>query len=86
MIVVTSARDVQHPGLITFYDQERVWAADRPVLIVLGTGRGFSAEFMQRADFALVPLQGLTDYNHLSVRSAAAIILDRWLGLNVKLG
>ena len=39
---------------------------------------------IKRADYALVPLAGMTDFNHLSVRSAAAIILDRWLGINEK--
>ena len=32
---------------------------------------------MARADLRLEPLTGPTDYNHLSVRAAAAIILDR---------
>ena len=27
-----------------------------------------------------IPLEGFSDYNHLSVRSAAAIVFDRWLG------
>ncbi len=46
-------------------------------LIVLGTGWGLAPEIMQRADVVLEPVVGPTDYNHLSVRSAAAIILDR---------
>jgi len=33
-------------------------------------------------DMLLEPIEGYTDYNHLSVRSAAAIILDRLLGKN----
>jgi len=31
-------------------------------------------------DHRLAPIQGVSNYNHLSVRSAAAIILDRLLG------
>ena len=32
------------------------------------------------ADYLLDPVEGYTDYNHLSVRSAVAIILDRLAG------
>lgn len=48
-----------------------------PHLIVLGTGWGLAPEVTERADVMLEPIQGPSDYNHLSVRSAAAIILDR---------
>ena len=54
------------------------------MLIVFGTGQGLSDEIMAQSDFILAPVQGLTNYNHLSVRSAAAIVLDRWMGLNPK--
>jgi hypothetical protein len=33
-----------------------------------------------RADCVLAPIDGRDGYNHLSVRSAASIILDRLLG------
>lgn len=56
----------------------------QPVLMLLGTGQGLAQECIDKADYCLEPLQGLTEYNHLSVRSAAAIIFDRWLGLNVQ--
>jgi hypothetical protein len=35
---------------------------------------------MAHADYILDPLAGAGTYNHLSVRSAVAIILDRLLG------
>jgi hypothetical protein len=37
-------------------------------------------EFISKADYVLDPIAGTADYNHLSVRSAAAIIFDRLLG------
>ncbi|MFW6334139.1 MAG: RNA methyltransferase [Desulfosalsimonas sp.] len=49
-------------------------------LLVLGTAWGLSDEFMRGADCRLAPIVGASDYNHLSVRSAAAIILDRLMG------
>jgi hypothetical protein len=48
-------------------------------LVVLGTGWGLAPEVLNRADVVLEPVVGGTNYNHLSVRSAAAVILDRLL-------
>ena len=49
----------------------------RPVLLVFGTAWGLDRALLQAADYILDPIEGLSDYNHLSVRAAAAIILDR---------
>jgi len=48
-----------------------------PELILLGTGWGLTREVLGRVDDVLESIHGTDDYNHLSVRSAAAIILDR---------
>ena len=48
-----------------------------PYMLMLGTGWGMSAELLARADYFLEPIKGPTDYNHLSVRAACAIMLDR---------
>lgn len=81
LVMATSARPTgskqQH---ITFDDQGKVWAAGRPVLILFGTGQGLSPACIELVDLIMPPVTGLTSFNHLSVRSAAAIILDRWLG------
>lgn len=53
---------------------------DKPVLFLFGTGWGLASEVTQQADFVLEPIKGMGMYNHLSVRSAVAIILDRLLG------
>ncbi len=81
LVIATSARTVEHKGHITFYDQAKVWEDDRPVLFVFGTGQGLTPECIAKCDFLVPPLEGLTDFNHLSVRSAVAIILDKWLGV-----
>lgn len=49
-------------------------------LIVLGTGWGLTDEMMAGFDYVLRPIYGVGAYNHLSVRSAASIIMDRLLG------
>ena len=51
----------------------------KPHVLVLGTAWGLSEDFILTADYVLEPIVGKTDYNHLSVRSAAAIIFDRLL-------
>ena len=85
IIVVTSAAPkVAKEKIITYYDQERVWAHQRPVLILFGTGNGLAQSIMEQADYVLLPIEGFSDFNHLSVRSAAAIVLDRWLGIQRK--
>lgn len=53
---------------------------EKPYLIMLGTGWGLSEEIIKLSDYILDPIYGPSDYNHLSVRSAAAIIMDRILG------
>ncbi|MCX5751272.1 MAG: RNA methyltransferase [Candidatus Saganbacteria bacterium] len=49
----------------------------RPVLLVFGTGWGMTEEVLEKCDYMLQPIVGSGQYNHLSVRSAVAIILDR---------
>jgi tRNA (guanine37-N1)-methyltransferase len=84
VLVATSARDVHGVPRITYSDQAKVWALNRPVLLIFGTGRGLAQELLVRCDFVLQPIKGFSDYQHLSVRSAAAVIFDRWLGWNEK--
>ncbi len=52
----------------------------RPLLLLFGTGWGLAEEVVDRVDRVLAPIQGGAEYNHLSVRSAAAIVLDRLFG------
>jgi hypothetical protein len=54
--------------------------SNKPYLILFGTGWGMAEEFFDKADAVLEPIAGAAEYNHLSVRSATAIILDRLLG------
>ena len=50
---------------------------NRPWLLMFGTAWGLADSVLEQADYILAPIRGHADYNHLSVRSAAAIILDR---------
>lgn len=84
LVVATSARLTDAQSVVSFFDQKTVWKQDRPVLILFGTGQGLAQPVINRCDFLLLPVQGFADFNHLSVRSAVAIVLDRWLGVNQK--
>lgn len=81
LLIGTSARKTTGK-MISFYDQDMVWQEGRPVLLILGTGQGLSDDLMSRCDYILNPIHGFSDFNHLSVRSAAAILMDRWMGRN----
>lgn len=51
------------------------------VIIALGTAWGLSKAFVNGCDLLMEPISGVNGYNHLSVRSAASIILDRMVSL-----
>ncbi len=51
-----------------------------PVMLLFGTGFGMAPPMLERADLTLPPVLGAGEYNHLSVRAAAGIILDRLRG------
>jgi hypothetical protein len=79
LLVATSAKVAD--GRISFADLRARLATDKaPHLLILGTGWGLTKEILERADLILEPIRGITDYNHLPVRAAAAIMLDRLRG------
>lgn len=84
LVIATSARSVASVPSLNFHDQDQVFGQERPVLLLFGTGQGLADSVFDRCDYMLLPVEGFSDYNHLSVRSAAAIVFDRWLGINLK--
>lgn len=77
-IVATTAR--RREGSLSFCQLREMLGRPTPLVLAFGTAWGLTEEFMAAADHILDPLVGDGEYNHLSVRSAAAIILDRLLG------
>ena len=76
--VATSARSgFQNIG---YSDFRKGLMRGRPYLLMFGTAWGLPDVLLSSADHVLDPIQGDGGYNHLSVRSAAAITLDRLLG------
>ncbi|AJG41244.1 hypothetical protein TRQ7_07245 [Thermotoga sp. RQ7] len=81
LIFFTSAK--KREGDISFEEGRRIiMETDRPVLILLGTGWGLPDEILVISDYILEPIRAGSDFNHLSVRAAAAIIIDRLIGEN----
>ncbi len=89
-VVLTDAKT--HPNSVSYPDYRKELARlstgerTKPSVIVFGTGWGVSDVFFPEVHRILAPVYGPEGeqekggYNHLSVRSAVAIILDRLLG------
>jgi hypothetical protein len=76
--VVTDAKP--HERSISYGALAEMIRSKHPHLLLFGTAWGLTQEFIDQADYVLAPITGRRGYNHLSVRSAAAIVLDRLLG------
>ena len=76
--VATCARD--YPSSIGYREFRSILERGEPHLLIFGTAWGLAETFIAGADYILAPIKGAGDYNHLSVRTAAGIILDRLLG------
>ena len=74
-ILATRARDGQNRE--GFEEARKRLAEGTPQLILFGTAWGLAPEILAKADGVLPPLKGRNKFNHLSVRSAVSIILDR---------
>lgn len=84
-VVLTDARPM--PNTVSYADYRKELMDPnrpfKPVVIVFGTGWGVSDVFYPEVHRILAPVYGpggAEGYNHLSVRSAVAIILDRLFG------
>ena len=67
---------------VTSYKEmrQRMEREEGPFLLVFGTGYGLAEEIFEKSDAVLEPIGDPSDWNHLSVRSAVAITLDRLFG------
>lgn len=81
LMVATSARE--HPKAVNYPDmrKEMLQNPTQPYLLLFGTGWGLTDELIDNCSFVLQPIKTLNEsYNHLSIRSASAIVLDRLCG------
>lgn len=73
--IATSAKKA--PGSITTEGLRQKLENKASHVLTFGTAWGLADELIDQCDFILDPIFGAADYNHLSVRSAASIYLDR---------
>lgn len=78
-VLATDARK-QNDNTLSFPDARAMIRQDRVVLLLFGTAWGLDQEVLQGSNAVLEPVMGADGYNHLPVRAAAAIILDRLVG------
>ena len=78
-VIVTGAR--QAPQSIGYEALKKEFKKKKPHLLVFGTGWGLEKNLIKNADHSLLPIEGINGFNHLPVRGAISIILDRLLGL-----
>lgn len=78
LVVTTDAR--RYANTVTYRQLRSRLDGGRPLLLLFGTGYGIEKTVMASFDHILEPIWGRGDYNHLPVRAAVAIILDRLLG------
>jgi hypothetical protein len=79
-LLIATAASKHMERSLTYREAVKVVNSERVVKLMFGTAWGLESEVLKRADYILEPVEGVSDYNHLSVRTAAAIILDRLVG------
>jgi hypothetical protein len=79
VVITTDAR--KYDNTVSYRQmRQQIESGAKPCLILFGTGWGIEKTVMAQFDYILEPIYGRGDYNHLPVRSAVAVILDRLLG------
>ena len=78
LTLATCARE--RPNQIDYLELRERLQRGSPALLLFGTASGLAQELFEQVDAVLPPLGSAGSYNHLSVRSAVSIILDRLLG------
>ncbi len=85
VIFFTSAK--KRETSISFKEASKILKEEkRPSLILFGTSWGLPNEILEISDYVIEPIRAGSDYNHLSVRAAVAIIIDRLIGEETTIG
>jgi hypothetical protein len=79
LLIATDASK-QGDHSLSFEQAKDIIQREQVVLLLFGTAWGLDKSVISKANHALEPVWGRGTYNHLSVRTAAAIILDRLVG------
>ncbi len=78
VLIATAARRLEKT--VTYRNlKERMKREEGPFVLLFGTGYGLAPPVIDRVEAVIEPIGDPDDWNHLSVRSAVAITLDRLL-------
>ncbi len=77
LVIGTSSRKREGKTMSSGEFRDLVMMGRQPALVLFGTGWGLTEEVVELCDRMLEPISGAGDYNHLSLRVALGIILDR---------
>lgn len=80
LLITTSARNHAIPVMSFDAVRDIMLNQREAVMLVFGTGWGLTPEMVMQSDALLAPIRADAEFNHLSVRSAVAIALDRIIG------
>jgi len=81
--IVTSAQEDRDACSFAALGARMARETERCWMLILGTGWGLAPEVMQASDLRLEPIRGRAGFNHLPVRAALAIMLDRLLSFPI---
>ena len=73
LIVGTTARKKENSVSVSHLKKKK----NEPILILFGTAGGIDDKYLESLDLILEPIEVGSGYNHLSVRSAVSIFVDR---------
>ena len=79
LLIATGAAEYKNCS-ISYTRAGEILVSGRTAILLFGTAWGIDRAVLAQSDYVLEPIRGIGNYNHLSVRTAAAIILDRLLG------
>lgn len=79
-VIIATDAEYREERLISFEEARHSIERDQVTALIFGTAWGLHEEALRQSDHVLAPITGSKNYNHLSVRAAAAIILDRLAG------
>ncbi len=79
LVIATTAQQKMH--FFSFSDLRNLVTAGTPTLLLIGKARGLAPSVFERADGILEPISGGTGFDHLPVRAATVVLLDRLVGI-----
>ncbi|MFO7986055.1 MAG: RNA methyltransferase [Desulfatiglandaceae bacterium] len=79
-VVVGTDASAAGEHMLSYGEARHMIRENRAVMLIFGTAWGLHLDLINAMDHVLMPIAGVNGYNHLSVRTAAAIILDRLVG------